>query len=248
MSRPRGRPHRARVAARPSDDDDKPPATLWSLPAAGGEAEEIFAPPGGVELVKTAHDAATVVVRAPLLPLARGVDDDRRLRDLRKDNEITAILHTGYPIRHWDKDLGPGAPHLIALKIEDDCAPVDLTPKPGATLRDADFDVSGDGRFLVTSSQRPSPGASQHSVLVRIDLRDGAAHTVIAEEPDTDLWSPRISPDGTTVAFIRESHSTPTRAPRMSLGCLRFGEKPTVLAPHWIAGRRRCGGRPTARR
>lgn len=221
------------VAARPSDDDDKPPATLWSLPAAGGEAEEIFAPPGGVELVKTAHDAATVVVRAPLLPLARGVDDDRRLRDLRKDNEITAILHTGYPIRHWDKDLGPGAPHLIALKIEDDCAPVDLTPKPGATLRDADFDVSGDGRFLVTSSQRPSPGASQHSVLVRIDLRDGAAHTVIAEEPDTDLWSPRISPDGTTVAFIRESHSTPTRAPRMSLGCLRFGEKPTVLVPHW---------------
>ena len=52
-------------------------------------------------------------MRAPLLPSARNIDDDRRLRDLRKDNKITAILHTGYPIRHWDKDLGPGAPHLL---------------------------------------------------------------------------------------------------------------------------------------
>ncbi len=221
------------AAARPSEDDDKPPATLWSLPAAGGEAVEIFSPPGGVELVKTARDAMTAVVRTPLLPSARGIDDDRRLRNLRKDNEISAILHSGYPIRHWDKDLGPGAPHLIALKIDDgSCAPVDLTPEPAGALRDADFDVSPDGRFLVTSSQQPSAGASQHSVLIRIDLGSDAA-TVIADEPDADLWGPRISPDGSTVAFIRESHSTPAQAPRISLSCLRFGEDPTALAPDW---------------
>ena len=95
---------------RPTEDDDKPPAALWNLPAAGGEAVEVLAPPGGVDAVKTARDEARAVVRAPLLPSARSIDDDRRLRDLRKDNKITAILHTGYPIRHWDKDLGPGAP------------------------------------------------------------------------------------------------------------------------------------------
>ena len=225
------------VAVRPTEDDDKPPAALWSLPAAGGEAVEVVSPPGGVELVRTARDAARAVVRAPLLPSADGIDDDRRLRNLRKDNKISAILHTGYPIRHWDKDLGPGEPHLLGLDLADGGAPVDLTPQPGGALRDADFDVSPDGRFLVTSWQRPAPDASQHSVLVRIDLTSGD-HTVIADEPDADLWSPTISPDGSAVAFIRESYSTPARAPRITLGYLRFGERPVeARARTGIAGR-----------
>ncbi|WP_123025233.1 S9 family peptidase [Mycolicibacterium stellerae] len=220
------------VAVRPTDGEDKPPAALWSLPASGGEAVEVLAPPGGVDVVKTAHHKSAAVVRAPLLPSARSIDDDRRLRDLRKDDKITAILHTGYPIRHWDKDLGPGAPHLLALNLRDDATPVDVTPRPGGALRDADFDVSPDGSFVVTSWRRPAPGASQHSVLVRVDLASGE-HTIIADEPEADLWSPAVSPDGTAVAFIRESYSTPERAPRISLGYLWFGEEPAELGADW---------------
>ena len=212
------------VAVRPTDDDEKPPPALWSLPAAGGEAVEVVSPPGGIELVRTARGAASTVVRAPLLPSADGIDDDRRLRNLRKDNKISAILHTGYPIRHWDKDLGPDEPHLLGLDRADGGAPADLTPQPGGALRDAGLDVSPDGRFLVTSWQRPAPEASQHSVLVRIDLISGD-HTVIADQSDADLWSPTISPDGSAVAFIRESYSTPAYAPRISLGYLRFGDE-----------------------
>ena len=220
------------VAVRPTDDEDKPPAALWNLPAAGGEAMKIFAPPGGVERVKTARDSSRAVVRAPLLPSAVDVDDDRRLRDMRKDNKITAILHTGYPIRHWDNDLGPGAPHLHALDLGDASPTLDLTPQPGGALRDADFDVSPDGRLVVTSWQQPGPGASLHSVLMAVDIVSGA-HTVIADEPDADLWSPAISPDGSAVAYIRESYSTPARAPRISLGHIRFGESATELAAGW---------------
>jgi len=220
------------AAVRPTEDDDKPPAALWSLPAAGGEAVEVFSPPGGVEIVKTARDASRVVVRTPLLSSAGSIADDRRLRDLRKDNKITAILHTGYPIRYWDKDLGPGGPHLLRLNLADDAAPVDLTPRPGAALREAGFDVSADGRFVVTSWQLPAPGAAQRSVLVRIDLASGD-HTVVADDPAADLSSPAISPDGSTVAFIRESYSTPVAAPRITLGYLRFGEEPLPVAAHW---------------
>ncbi len=220
------------VAVRPTEDDDKPPAALWCLPSAGGEAVEVLAPPGGVEAVKTARDAGRAVVRSPLLPSARSIDDDRRLWSLRKDNKITAIVHTGYPIRYWDKDLGPGAPHLLGLDLADGRTPVDLTPQPGGALREADFDVSADGRFVVTSWQRPARDASQHSVLVRIDLNSGD-HTVIADEPDVDLWNPTISPDGSAVAFIRESYSTPVHAPRITLGYLRFGEKAIEFAADW---------------
>src|SRR5689334_8497434 len=106
------------VASRPTEDDDKPPAALWRLPAAGGEAFEALKLPGGVESVHTAAEADFTVVRAPAMPSARSIDDDRRLRELRKDNKVTAILHTGYPIRHWDKDLGPGEPHLFGTDLD----------------------------------------------------------------------------------------------------------------------------------
>ena len=143
------------VAARPTEEDDKPPAALWRLPAAGGEAFEALALPGGVESVRTARESDVAVVGAPLLPSARSVDDDRRLRGVRKDNKITAILHTGYPIRHWDKDLGPSEPHLLSVELTGD-EPKDLTPAPAGALWDTDFDVSPDGRFVVTSWQQPA--------------------------------------------------------------------------------------------
>ena len=220
------------VSVRPTDDDDKPPAALWRLPAAGGEAVEVLTLPGGVDAVRTPREAALAVVRGPMLPSASKVDDDRRLRKVRKDNKVSAILHTGYPIRHWDKDLGPGEPHLFGLDLAGGAESVDLTPRPGGALREADVDISPDGRFAVATWQLPAAGASLHAVLVRIDVATGD-RVVIADDPDADLSSPTIAPDGSAVAYIRESYSTPERAPRISLHCMRFGEEPVAVAVEW---------------
>nr|CRL67208.1 dipeptidyl aminopeptidase/acylaminoacyl peptidase [Mycolicibacterium komanii] len=224
------------IAVRPTADDDKPPAALWRLPATGGEAAQVLTLPGGVEAVRPAHEADVAVVRSPLMPSARTVDDDRRLRELRKDNKITAILHTGYPIRHWDADLGPDEPHLLGVDLTADTARSedvrDLTAAPGDALRDSDFDISSDGQFLVTTWQRPAPGASRHSVLMRIDL-DSGERTVLVDDPDADVWGPVVSPDGSTVVYLRETFSTPDTPPRITLGCMRFGEEPTTLAADW---------------
>ena len=189
------------VAARPTEQDDKAPASLWRLPAAGGEAVEDLALPGGVDGVRTARAAAVTVVTAKLLRSASGVDDDKRLRTLRKDNKVSAVLHSGYPVRYWDHDLGPDHPHLLDVD-----GPRDLTPQPGDALREADFDVSPDGSFVVTSWHDPAPGASVRGTLVRIDMAT-AQRTTIADDPDADLEFPAISPDGTAVAFTRETHS-----------------------------------------
>lgn len=216
------------VASRPKPDDDKPPASVWRLPAAGGEAHEELALPGGVDDVVSARDASMTVVRAPLLPSARSIDDDRRLREARKDNAVTAILHSGYPIRYWDKDIGPGEAHLVTLD-----GARDLTQAPGGALFEAGFDVSADGRFVVTGWRVPGAGASLRSVLVRIDTETGE-RTVVADDVDADLETPVISPDGTAVAFVRESLSTPRRAPRITLGYLRFGDSQLrTVAPEW---------------
>jgi dipeptidyl aminopeptidase/acylaminoacyl peptidase len=215
------------LAARPSAEDEDPPVSLWRLPLAGGEAAEALALPGGVQGVRTARAAAATVVTAKLLGAASGVDDDKRLRTLRKDNKVTAVLHSGYPVRYWDHDLGPDHPHLLDVD-----GPRDLTPRPGDALREANFDVSPDGSFVVASWHDPAPKASIRGTLVRID-RDTGQRTTIAEDPAADLELPAISPDGTALAFIRETFSTPDKAPRITLCHMRFGQPFVELTVEW---------------
>jgi dipeptidyl aminopeptidase/acylaminoacyl peptidase len=220
------------VSSRPAADTpkggtDKPPASLWRLPAGGGEAIETLTMPGGIKAVRTARDTGAAVVVAPLLSSARDVDHDRRIRELRKSKKVSAILHAGYPVRYWDTDLGPDEPHLLVVD-----GPRDLTPQPGRALRDAAFDISADGRFLVTTWPVAGPGPTQRSVLLRVELTSGE-RSIIVDDPDADLENPAISPDGSAVAFTRESVAAPDRAPRRTLQYLRFGAQPMPLAEHW---------------
>lgn len=217
------------VAARPTDSDEEPPAALWRLPANGGEAQRILELAGGVTGVRAARSADVVVVTAPMLPSAGTPEEDKRLRTLRKDNKVSAILHSGYPVRHWDHDLGPDQAHL--LRVESGAAQ-DITPQPGLALNEATVDISADGSFAVASWELPAPGAALRSVLVRIAIGTGE-RTVIADDLAADLGSPAISPDGSTVAFIRETHSTPDEAPRITLCTQVSGGEQVELTAHW---------------
>jgi dipeptidyl aminopeptidase/acylaminoacyl peptidase len=210
-----------------SDDGKKPPASLWRLPAGGGEAVEVLSMPGGISAVRSARAADTEVVGASMLPAARDVDDDRRLRNLRRDGHVTAILHTDYPVRFWNHDIGPDE-----LRLLDVAGPRDLTPNPGTALLEAGFDVSPDGTFLVTTWRVSGPGPTQRSVLVRIELASGH-RSVIADDPDASFEQPVISPDGSRVAFTRDTISTPQCAPRMTLQQLRFGEQRRSVTEEW---------------
>jgi dipeptidyl aminopeptidase/acylaminoacyl peptidase len=221
------------VSSRPAaENTEKSPASLWRLPAGGGEAIEVSSMPAGITVVRTARGADAAVFGASLLSSARDVDDDRRLRDLRTANNVSAILHSRYPVRFWDNDLGPDEPHLFdATDLRD------LTPQPGGALRQAGFesavfDISADGRFLVTTWRITGPEATERSVLVRVDLASGERR-VIADDPDADLQHPAISPDGSAIAFIHETITTPDRAPRMTLQCLRFGGQQVPVAKTW---------------
>ncbi len=219
------------LAARPTGEDDKPAKSLWRLPAAGGEAVEEATLPGGVDSVTCARRAADVtVIGSSMMPSAPDLDEDERLRAVRKDNTVSAVLHAGYPIRHWDHDLGPQQPHLF------DCSsaagPRDLTPRPGDALRDAHFDLSADGAVLVTTWQVPAPRAAKRGALVRIDVDTGRRHTIV-DDPDADLGLPAISPDGQAVAYTRETLSTPHSAPRITLCVVRPGAPPVELTGGW---------------
>lgn len=65
-------------------------------------------------------------------------DPDAALRKLRKDSKVAAILHTGYPVRFWDHDLGPDVPHLFRLTAANPSA-----ANPGAANPGADNPANG---------------------------------------------------------------------------------------------------------
>ena len=161
---------------------------------------------GGVEGVRAARAAAVTVVARDAAAL--GVPASRTTSGCERCARTTRCRRCCTPAIRCGTGTttsGPTHPHLLDID-----GPRDLTPQPGEALRDADFDVSPDGSFVVTSWHGPAPGASIRGMLVRIDVAT-AQRTIIADDPDADLELPAISPDGTAVAFIRETHSTPDR-------------------------------------
>jgi dipeptidyl aminopeptidase/acylaminoacyl peptidase len=210
------------TSARPdpeaADDDDEAVAMLWLLPAGGGEARVVATRPGGVDGVRVAADAGTVVLSSGTFPSSATHDDEKDKRKERKDKAVSAILHERAPVRFWDKDLGPDAPRLFAgtLGLSDD-APgtvpdprielTDLTPDAGRALERVQHDVSPDGSTVVMTWGVPERGGLR-TALALVDVATGG-HRVLVDDLDFEYAEPRFSPDGQRVAVVREKRSTP---------------------------------------
>ncbi|QZN85561.1 prolyl oligopeptidase family serine peptidase [Cellulomonas sp. C5510] len=243
------------TSARPDADaeapDDEAPAALWLLPADGAEARVVAARKAGIDGVVVAEDAPVVVVPSDVLPRATDEASDARLIGLRKDAKVSAVLHSSYPVRYWDHDLGPAVPHLFAADLSAVAAPAaapaaagepatrlelrDVTPDPGTGLRHQDAVLSPDGRTLVTTWTRPAARGVERHRLVAVDVATGSRR-VLVDDPGADVYGPVISPDSRRVAYVRETITTPTTAPREELwvvGLDAEGPAPQRVAPGW---------------
>ncbi|QCB51685.1 S9 family peptidase [Rhodococcus sp. PAMC28707] len=214
---------------RTSPDDES--AAVWCLPAGVGEAYVVSKRGAGYSGLKTANHSSRFVAMSDVMPSAGTEEVDERLRQLRKDKKVGAILHTGYPIRHWDHDLGPATPHLYAGDGDGDARRV--TANAEGALHEASYSISADGSFVISTWTIRGALATSRTVLVRVDL-DTGTRTTIVDDDGADLGSPSISPDGSRVAFVRESLSTPEQAPRMTLQQYVFEDRTVSdLAPEW---------------
>ena len=217
----------------PGESDPQP--ALWRLPAAGGEAQLLISRPGGVSSVSAAKAAPTFVAQTSVMASAISLDQDDQVRSARKDKKVTAMLHTGYPVRHWDHDLGPDHPHLVVAETDskESVELRDITTTAGAALRETSTTISDDGLFVVTTWTVGDASAARRSTLVRIDTVTGDRVTLV-DEADADVYNPVLSPDGTKLAFIRETLTTPESAPRMTLQLYDFGSGAvTGVADGW---------------
>ena len=217
----------------PGENDPQP--ALWRLPAAGGEAQLLISRPGGVSSVSAAKAAPTFAAQTSVMASAISLDQDDQVRSARKDKKVTAMLHTGYPVRHWDHDLGPDHPHLVVAETDskESVELRDITPTAGAALRETSTTISDDGLFVVTTWAVGAASAARRSTLVRIDTVTGD-RTTLVDEADADVYNPVLSPDGTKLAFVRETLTTPESAPRMTLQLYDFGSGAvTGVADGW---------------
>ena len=223
------------TATRAVQGESDPQPALWRLPAAGGEAQLLISRPGGVSSVSAAKAAPTFVAQTSVMASAISLDQDDQVRSARKDKKVTAMLHTGYPVRHWDHDLGPDHPHLVVAETDskESVELRDITPTAGAALRETSTTISDDGLFVVTTWTVGDASAARRSTLVRIDTVTGDRVTLV-DEADADVYNPVLSPDGTKLAFIRETLTTPESAPRMTLQLYDFGSGAvTGVADGW---------------
>jgi dipeptidyl aminopeptidase/acylaminoacyl peptidase len=192
----------------PGHKEDGEVAALWVLPFGGGEARVVAAPPGGVEGLAVAREAGTVVHLVPYHPGARDAGEDEAREKARKDGGVTARLFQSYPVRYWDHYLGPREPRLQAAAPPPSAdegglgEPRQLTPQPGAPWRfvEADFDVTPDGRTVVTGFRRD--GGREFQVdLHAIDVDTATARLLVAG--DGDHTGVACSPDSRRAAVVR---------------------------------------------
>ncbi|MGH8868469.1 MAG: S9 family peptidase [Actinomycetes bacterium] len=222
------------------DGDDRP--ALWLLPVRGGEARQVATRPGGVTGVAVARDSGAVVVSSPTMPGASDAEADTARRTARKDAKVSALLHETYPIRFWDHDLGPDAPHLLVADGEADdekghrdgpsagpqspppdvpgdetsYALRDLTPEPGRALDDQRFVPTPDGTAVVTGWVVPAPRGELRVTVTVLDVVSGDRRPLVDEE-GYDAEDPDVSADGRHVVCVLTRHSGYDEPPQPTL-------------------------------
>lgn len=227
-----------------SDDDDPVPA-LWLLPRDGAEARVIADRAAGLGQVVVARDAPVVLVGSDVLPSATDAASDEKLRKARKEKKVSAILHDGYPIRFWDHDLGPDAPHLFTATLSEHVTQplagatdprltlTDVTPDARQELLEQGSTISPDGSTVVSGWYVPTGRGVLRGKLVAIEVATGSRR-VLVDDPGADVGGPAVSPDGRWVAFSHETVSTPFDAPVVRLGIVPLaGGEPRLLAETW---------------
>ncbi len=195
-----------------TEDGAEPPSALWRLPADGGEAQLLAAPPAGLTGLAVARDRPTVVLAVPAHPDAADLEADAEREQARKDAGVTARLYERYPIRFWDRWYGPRQRRLWAGEVDDEAAiePLgDLTRDPRDGLEQAEFDLTPDGSTVVTSWWRAVEDPRQLTFdLVAIATGSGAQR-LLASGDEGMLTAPACSPDGRSVVCVREARDTP---------------------------------------
>jgi dipeptidyl aminopeptidase/acylaminoacyl peptidase len=241
---------RADSEAAPDAKADDEVARLWLLPAGGGEARPVAASPAGIDLLRVARDAGTVVWRTGVHPGADDLEADERRDKARSDAGVGALLFETYPIRYWDHYLGPREPRLFASAPP----PADdgrmapgrpLTPAPGRALDEQEVAVTPDGATVLCGWDTGEV-TNPRSLLVAIDVASGQRR-VLLDDPGSSVGRIACSPTAGWPCASASGTATPAIPSTSACGWSTWtAARAATCWPAWTCGRWSRSGRPTA--
>lgn len=184
----------------PSDQDNDI-EQVWRL-RSGGDPQAISNEPLGVLEYRVA--GSTLVMLAEAAEDSGAIESTRaRWRDQGK-NGPSGRVYTEMNVRSWDHWTGGPAPHFVSCDLEGK-GRRDLTPTFDRELRadhGLDWDLSSDGKSLVSVCIRPGLDRLDDSSLLLVDTASGAARQLGQLDRITHL-SVKFSPDGKQIAAAR---------------------------------------------
>ncbi|WP_169253539.1 alpha/beta fold hydrolase [Brevibacterium sp. 'Marine'] len=202
------------------DGKDAESPSLWALPD-NGEARKLADHAGGFSRIEVKGE--TIVVEFPVHTWAADENDHQEFSSERSDAKVSGILHTGFPIRRWDHDLGPGRQTLAVATLNEAAADFpeasdELSAPAGLDFRYlslpsgrlVDWAVDDEARFVLVQLEKPIPGQLEASEIWRVDL-DGEPelHRLTKPAADHSFDIEAISPDGTKALVTRVQAWTP---------------------------------------
>jgi dipeptidyl aminopeptidase/acylaminoacyl peptidase len=192
---------------------------VFFLPLQGGEPQQKTFFPGGVASPAFSQDGRLLVFSADVFP-ACGADVacNRTGTEARERNKLKAHLSDALLYRHWTEWKEGRRSHVLVLDLRDtdakkalrDLTPGDFDSPVFEVGSSHGFALSPDGAELAFSSNRdPDPALSTNADIFTVPVRGDAGalespKNLTAPNKGFD-GSPRYSPDGRFLAFLRQS-------------------------------------------
>jgi dipeptidyl aminopeptidase/acylaminoacyl peptidase len=193
------------------EKDEKPKRQLHLLDLGGGVARRLTDLAGGVQDFRWSADGSRLALLAPLLPGAESLEHDRELRAARKDEAAKGVLHETWPLRFWDRFVGPDFAHLLVAGPDGE-APRDLTPGLGFALHESSLSVTGNGSHATVDWTDVDDDRRLWSRACLIDLETGERSAFT--EGNENSSGGRVSPDGSRLVAMTGKRSPGTTGRR----------------------------------
>jgi len=186
-------------------------AQVYVISPEGGEARKVSQFPFGVSSLKWSGDSQTIFCIGWTWPNTPDDEAYKKREKEEKDRKSKAYVIDDATYRYWDKWIADGKrPHVFAVDVTSGkhrnlLAGTGLFLPPYEPSAN-DYDVSPDGTELcIVADSVKEIGMDQNLDLYAIPLKGDRKPKNLTSDNNANDTSPVYSPDGTRIAFLRQS-------------------------------------------